>query len=100
MANRKVKTGGTDYSPNVASLKDPFLDSSGRYQLESDYGANFRMIIHFGELDSKWVIAMGQSGNLFSSNYDDQYKMYGDGQYSTLEDEISKVTSELNLLPK
>jgi acyl-homoserine lactone acylase PvdQ len=56
------------------------------------------MIIHSGEPDSKWVIAMGQSGNLFSSNYDDQYKMYGDGQYSTLG--ISKVSSELNLLPK
>jgi penicillin G amidase len=98
MANRKVKTGGTDYSPNVASLKDPILDSNGRYQVESDYGAYFRMIIHSGEPDSKWVIAMGQSGNLFSSNYDDQYKMYGDGQYSTLG--ISKVSSELNLLPK
>ncbi len=58
-------------------------NEKGIYKVSS--GPAMRMLIDFADADNVWsIIPTGQSGNIMSSHYDDQAKMFVSGKYKTL----------------
>jgi len=56
------------------------LNGSGWYQVT--YGPAMRIIIDFSDVDNALsILPTGQSGNVMSDHYDDQAKMYADGNF-------------------
>ena len=78
------------------------LDGSGRYLVHS--GPAMRILLDFADVDaSESILPTGQSGNRFSSWYNDQASMYAKGQYRPqLMDrtQIEKVTKARRVFRK
>lgn len=75
--NRKISSPGGYDTVNVGSYnKNTFQQFDG---------AGYRQIIDFSNFDnSRYIISLGQSGNVFSSHYDDQIKLWAKGTYLTI----------------
>ena len=72
----------------------PFLDHStrptdgsratvGNYRFESAVGASWRMVAQPG-VEAVAILPGGNSGDYFSSHYDDQFERWADGEYKPL----------------
>jgi len=79
------------------------LNGTGQYKVT--YGPAMRIIIDFSDVDNAVsVLPTGQSGNIMSDHYNDQAKMYADGDFREMlmnKAEIEKKQiGTLILLPK
>lgn len=71
---RSIDTPGAAYTVNVGTY-----DTETFHQLD---GATYRQIVDMGDFDnSLYIIPMGQSGNPFSSHYDDLLGKWRDVKY-------------------
>lgn len=76
--SRKAVRGGAPDAVNVSGFKF-FTDQGYRQKV----GATFRQIVSFGNngAEQEYVIATGQSGNVFSEHYDDMLPSMSEGQF-------------------
>jgi penicillin amidase len=64
------------------------------YRKESAVGSSWRMVCPMGEgEESVSVLAGGNSGEYFSDHYDDQLRMWADGEYKSMSREIRGETA-------
>eukprot|EP01080_Neovahlkampfia_damariscottae_P002124 gene2124-1990_t len=90
LGSRRSLRGGNSYSVNTAWHVDPVYNSvTKKYEIENNYGSAYRHVAHLGENDSKFVLGMGQSGNIFSKNYDDLVEPWRKGDFFKMEKEMS-----------
>ncbi|MEX2650111.1 MAG: penicillin acylase family protein [Alphaproteobacteria bacterium] len=86
--------GGDRYSIDVSSLgwnEDPLV---------SDFGAGYRAVYDLSDLDaSRFVIAVGQSGNPFSAHYDDLADAWLANESFVLPAEPVGAIERLDLVP-
>jgi len=82
MANRVFESPGDGFCVNAQDF------SHGESAMQADHGPGYRGIVDFGgteagvtSVDSRIIIGLGQSGNLFSRNYDDILDLYKKGEY-------------------
>ncbi len=87
--------GGDRYTIDVSSLgwnEDPLV---------SDFGAGYRAVYDLADLDaSRFVIAVGQSGNPFSAHYDDLADAWLANDSFALPAEPVGPTERLDLVPE
>ena len=82
LLNREIGTGGgpTTVNRGGASFRDE--DRPFRHR----HGAGYRAIYRLADLDrSRFIQAVGQSGNPFSPHYDDLMELWRDGNYISLD---------------
>ncbi len=77
-ANLNIESDGGDYT-----VSRGMTAGQGRISPETHLdGAGYRAVYDLADLDnSRFMIATGQSGNLFSPNYDDFLERWRDGKY-------------------
>lgn len=82
MANRVFESGGDGFCVNAQDFSHE--DES----MHADHGPGYRGIVDFGgseegntAVQSRIIIGLGQSGNLFSRNYYDILELYAKGEY-------------------
>ena len=80
----KVDPNGGDFSSVFVSGYDPSFDSKGElvFPLVAEESASYREILSFADLDgaSRYVYPMGQSGDIFSNNFDSYYNYWFNGE--------------------
>ena len=82
LLDREIATGGGPTTVNRGSAR--FSDE--RHPFRHSHGAGYRAIYNLDDLDkSRFIQAVGQSGNPFSPHYDDLMELWRDGAYITLE---------------
>ena len=82
LLDREIATGGGPTTVNRGSAR--FSDE--RHPFRHGHGAGYRAIYNLDDLDkSRFIQAVGQSGNPFSPHYDDLMELWRDGAYITLE---------------
>ena len=70
---------------------------------ETSHAASYRAIYDLSDLEnSKYVIPTGQSGNLFSSHYQDMVALWSNGQYIEIPTDTGQLegTHLLRLMPE
>lgn len=84
--NRRVATGGTSDTINVANLD--FRMGEGYVQV---FGPGFRQIIQLGRhrADHFFMNSTGSSGNVFSKHYSDMVEPFHSGQFYRLDPPIA-----------
>jgi len=81
-ANLKVATDGGDHTLNRGQTQ---FGSGSANPFQHRHGAGFRAIYDLADLDaSKFIIATGQSGNIFSKFYGNLLEKWRDGAYIPL----------------
>jgi penicillin amidase len=81
LADSSIDTDGDNHTINRSS---PLMGKDGA-TFPAIHGAGLRAIFDFADLDdSRFIIATGQSGNLFSPHYADMVRRWRDGSYVTL----------------
>ena len=82
LLDREIASGGGPTTVNRGSAR--FSDE--RHPFRHSHGAGYRAIYNLDDLDkSRFIQAVGQSGNPFSPHYDDLMELWRDGAYITLE---------------
>ena len=82
LLDREIATGGGPTTVNRGSAR--FSDE--RHPFRHGHGAGYRAIYDLDDLDkSRFIQAVGQSGNPFSPHYDDLMELWRDGAYITLD---------------
>ncbi len=82
LLNREITTSGGPTTVNRGGAR--FRDEHNPFQ--HAHGAGYRAIYDLDDLDrSRFIQAVGQSGNPFSPHYDDLMELWRDGAYITLE---------------
>ena len=82
LLDREIATSGGPTTLNRGSVK--FRDE--RHPFRHGHGAGYRAIYNLHDLDkSRFIQAVGQSGNPFSPHYDDLMELWRDGDYITLD---------------
>lgn len=87
---REIASGG---SPNTVDVAE------SEYALSKGYtqflGAGFRQVISLSEAPSQWIaLPTGQSGNPFSSHYDDMLQSFENKQYFLLLQQAGAETTQ------
>lgn len=100
-ANLEIATDGGDHTLNRGQT--PF-GAGGAYPFRHRHGAGFRAIYDLSDLDrSRFIIATGQSGNIFSEYYGNLLENWRDGAYIPLSgdrDQLKKrAIGTLRLVP-
>jgi penicillin G amidase len=81
LANSSIEADGDNHTINRAS---PAMARDG-VNFPAVHGAGLRTIFDFAQLDeSRFIIATGQSGNVFSAHYADMVRRWRDGSYVTI----------------
>ena len=82
LLDREIATGGGPTTVNRGSVR--FRDE--RHPFRHGHGAGYRAIYDLENLEkSRFIQAVGQSGNPFSPHYDDLMELWRDGGYITLD---------------
>ncbi len=82
LLDREIATSGGPTTLNRGSVN--FRDE--RHPFRHGHGAGYRAIYNLDDLDkSRFIQAVGQSGNPFSPHYDDLMELWRDGDYITLD---------------
>ncbi len=80
LSNRQAAHGGDDSTVNVGAMS---LTMGGAFTQTA--GPSVRQIFDMANLDnSRFVIPMGQDGNILSSNYDTMLPKWAAGQYELM----------------
>ncbi|KAB8028086.1 penicillin acylase family protein [Fluviispira multicolorata] len=79
------------WNRSISSPGDGFTVNVGSYEFNNFSqiaGAGYRQIVDFNNLEeSVYIQALGQSGNIFSKNYDDLMPLWRDGKYIPMSSE-------------
>ncbi len=79
---------------SISSPGDGFTVNVGSYEfdnLSQIAGPGYRQIVDFNNLeDSIYIQALGQSGNIFSKNYDNLMPLWRDGKYIPMSSEKNR----------
>ncbi len=82
LLDREIATGGGPTTVNRGSVRF----RSERHPFRHVHGAGYRAIYNLDDLEkSRFIQAVGQSGNPFSRHYDDLMELWRDGGYITLD---------------
>ena len=92
----EIETDGSDHTIN----RGGYRSTRGRAPFRHGHGAGLRVVFDLADLDqSRFIIALGQSGHPASGHYDDLNLMWRDGGSLTLPAEPGNPVSTLILEP-
>ena len=96
ISDRSIAKGGSPFTVNAGTY-----DVSQEKYFSITNGPSYRQIINFADLESSvFIYPMGQSGNPFSSKYDNLLSLWSLGQYLPMVTQGYQVEHTFNILAK
>lgn len=83
----------------VETINNAGFEPNGGGKYEVSFGPAMRNIVDFTDVENSWsILPTGNSGNIMSPHYDDQARMFAQGEFRRMKMNEKEIKSSKNLL--